>query len=265
MRRTSYFWGAILILAGGLLMLENLGLLAVSVWQILWPAVIILAGLWFLWGTTIGRRAVPVETYQAPTDGAERLRLAIHYGAGKLRLGPGASSGNAFDGSFRGGVDHKLQRDGTLLDVDLSVPTDDFLDIIPWGTDHGLDWDLRLSESLDIELTVDAGASENTIDLRKLTVSRLTFKTGASDTRIQFSERPANALAEVSLGAASAELTIPVGVAASIRIKSGLTGINVDQRRFPRRGEAYESADFASADHRLTLQIEAGVGSVRIM
>jgi hypothetical protein len=265
MRRASTFWGAILLLAGALILLENLGLLAVDFWQLLWPGVIILFGIWFLWGATLGRKTLPAEAFQVPLEGADKLRLALHYGAGKLRVGPGGPSGTALDGSFEGGVEHRLDRNGTALDVDLRVPEDEVLNFIPWGSDHGLDWDIRLNDRVEVELNVEAGASENRLDLEQLNVSRLTFKTGASATKIRFSEVPQNAKAEISLGAASAELSIPSGVSASIRIKSGLSGIKIDQRRFPRRGESYESDDFVSAAHRLTLSVEAGVGSVEIM
>ena len=48
MRRGSTFWGAVLLVAGALLLMQNMGILTINVWQILWPIVIILFGLWFL-------------------------------------------------------------------------------------------------------------------------------------------------------------------------------------------------------------------------
>jgi len=264
MRRGRTFWGAVLLLVGTLLLLENLGILTVDVWQVLWPSLIILFGMWFLLRSTTGPKSLPIETFQVPLDGASKLHLALHYGAGRLHVGPGSSAEAALEGTFEGGLDHEVNRRDTDLHVDLRVPTDDVLDLIPWGADHGLDWDLKLSDGVEVELSVDAGASENRLDLGGLNVSRLAFKTGASDTRIRFSERPENAQAEISLGAASAKLTIPDNVAASVRINSGLSGIKIDEHRFPRQGETYESPSFASAAQRLTIRIEAGVGSVEI-
>ncbi len=265
MRRGSTFWGAILLLVGALLLLQNLGYLTVNVWQILWPSVIILFGVWFLLRSTAGSKALPTEAFQLPLEGASRLHLAVHFGAGRLHIGPGGSSASALEGKFEGGLDKDVDRNGTNLDVDLRVPTDDVIDLIPWGTDHGLDWDVKLSDAIEVTLSVDAGASENNLDLKGLNVSKLTFKTGASDTRIRFSEQPENAVADIGLGAASAKLTIPEGVSASIEVKSGLSGIKVDEGRFPRQGDVYQSPDFGSASHRLSLHIEAGVGSIEIM
>ncbi len=265
MRRGSTFWGAILLLAGALLLMQNMGILTIDIWQILWPSVIILFGLWFLLRSTTGPKSLPVESFQVPLEGASKLRLALHFGAGKLHIGPGSSSADALEGIFEGGLDHDVSRQGADLKADLRVPTDDLLDLIPWGAQTGLNWDLKLSDALEVELTVEAGASGNNLNLTGLNVPKLTFKTGASDTRIRFSDRAENAQAEISLGAASAKLTIPENVSASIQIKSGISGIKVDERRFPRQGDAFQSPDFESAAHRLTLHVEAGVGSVDII
>jgi len=265
MRRGSTFWGAVLLVAGALLLMQNMGILTINVWQILWPIVIILFGLWFLLRSTTGPKSIPVESFQVPLEGASRLRLTLHFGAGRLHLGRGSSPADAVGGTFQGGLLHDVSRQGADLKVDLRVPTDDVLDLIPWGANTGLNWDLGLSDSVEVELSIEAGASENHVDLTGLNVPKLTFKTGASDTRILFSERAENAQAEISLGAASAKLTVPQAVSASIRIKSGLTGIKIDEHRFPRQGDTYQSPDFGTAAHRLTMRVEAGVGSVEIL
>lgn len=264
MRRSSTFWGAVLLLAGALLLMQNMGILTIDVWQILWPSAIILFGLWYLLRSTTGPKSLPVESFQVPREGASKLVLDIHFGAGRLHIGPGSSPDDALQGTFEGGLDHDISRKDTELKADLRVPTDDVLDLIPWGAHTGLTWDLKLSDALDLELMVEAGASENNLDLTGLNVPKLVFKTGASDTRIRFSDRAEDARAEINLGAASAKLTIPENVSANIQIKSGLSGIRVDENRFPRQGDAYQSPDFGSAAHRLTLHVEAGVGSVEI-
>ena len=42
MRRGSLFWGAILVILGILILLDNLGVLAgVSIWNVFWPLLLI--------------------------------------------------------------------------------------------------------------------------------------------------------------------------------------------------------------------------------
>ncbi len=264
MRRMSVFWGAIILLLGGMLLLQNFGLMRLDVWQLFWPAVIILFGIWLVIGATVGRRALRVENYEAPADGAQRVKLSLHYGAGVLRVGGGAPMGTVVQGTFTGGVDRKIRRQGDEIGIDLSVPAEEVFDFLPWMGQHPLDWDVHLAENLPVELVVEAGASRNELDLGKLDVSRLSFKTGASDTQIAFSSVAKQTLADVSLGAAAAKLSIPKNVAARIQVKSGLSGITIDQGRFPRLGDIYQSADYGTAEHKLDLNIEAGVGSVNV-
>ena len=55
------------------------------------------------------------------------------------------------------------------------------------------------------------------------------------------------------------------GAAARIQTAgSGLSELSVDQSRFPRNGDLYESADYANAPNRVDLRIEVGLANVVI-
>jgi hypothetical protein len=78
---------------------------------------------------------------------------------------------------------------------------------------------------------------------------------------------PANAghtRVDVEAGAASVRVTIPSGVAARIRNRSGLSSVNIDSMRFPRQGDIYISSDYETAANKLDLEIRTGVGSVDV-
>jgi len=49
-----------------------------------------------------------------------------------------------------------------------------------------------------------------------------------------------------------------------IRIESGLSGITIDEKRFPHSGSHYISPDFAAAANKVEINIETGVSSVTI-
>ena len=69
---------------------------------------------------------------------------------------------------------------------------------------------------------------------------------------------------KVESGVASVKITIPQGVGASIKVESGLAGINIDSTRFTRDGDNYRSADYATAVNKIDLDVETGVGSVDV-
>ena len=66
-------------------------------------------------------------------------------------------------------------------------------------------------------------------------------------------------------GAASLTIEVPAGVAARIRSRMALGSSQVDEARFPRVGDGYESPDYATAANRVDIDISGGVGSVKVV
>jgi hypothetical protein len=59
-------------------------------------------------------------------------------------------------------------------------------------------------------------------------------------------------------------VNIPPGVAARLRTRGGLSSIQVDEMRFRRMGDVYQSDDYETAANRADIDIEMGVGSVTV-
>jgi hypothetical protein len=268
MRRGGFFWGAVLVILGIFLLLDNLGFLdalGVNLWNLLWPAFLILLGLWFLWGTLFGRRAQESQQVSVPSEGAEKARIHIQHGAGRLTIGSGTAPGNLLEGAFSGGVDQRSRRAGDTLEVDLKVPANS-LWVFPfaWGPGFGHDWSIRLRPDTLLAIDLSTGANDAQLDLTDLKVTDLRLQTGASSTELTIPAAAGFTRAEIESGAASVSIRIPPAVAARIRAKGGLADINVDQNRFPRSGDAYQSSDYDFAANKIDLLIQTGVGSVRI-
>ena len=262
MRTGSLFWGSILILIGGLLLLDNLGLLPVDLWGIFWPSLIILIGLWTLWGVFFRRRP-ETEHANIPLDGAGRAHVRIHHGAGRLRVHAGAGAGDLAEGDFGGGLDVDTRRDGDTLSVRMRVPQQVWFPF-SWGPGSSLDWDFGLSRDLPLNLEFETGANDSRIDLSELQVTDLRLSSGASSTELTFPARAGLTRAKISTGAASVRVRLPEGVAARIRAGGGLASITVDTARFPHSGAYYQSPDYDAAENKVDLDVETGVGSVDI-
>lgn len=256
--RTPLFWPLLLIAAGVLFLLDNFGLLPGSAWGLIWPLALVALGVQIL----LNRGAAPEPVEDAITlEGARSARLVLEHGAGELRVSGGAPADLLYGGSFAGGVDKRLDRQGDRVSVTLSARPSAWF---RWPGAHGLNWDLRLNEQVPLALTIESGAASTRLDLANTQVTDLTIETGASATTVVLPARAGHTRAKVSAGAASVDITVPEGVAARIRGMVGVGSLSVDQRRFPRFDRAYESPDFATAEHRVELDVEGGVGSVTV-
>ncbi len=266
MHRGAFFWGGAFVLIGGLLFLRNLGILSFPVGAVLWPAVLILLGLWFLLGI-IGPRGTPTaEAVSIPLQGASKATIRVRHGAGQLRVDASANPGAVVSGTFGGGLQQRIRQQGDSIDVDLH-PSDDFARWgFPWNWSGAgaFDWTMGLSRDVILDLDLQTGASQTQMDLSELKISDLRLRTGASETHVTL---PAAGVcrARVQAGAASVVLRVPDGMKARIRMRGGLSDISVDRERFPRSSDGYQSPDFEGAANRIEVDVEMGVGSVRLI
>ena len=160
MRRSNVFWPVVLILLGVILLLQNLGILSVDVWGLIWPLLLIGLGAWILAGASMGRRTFEVEQVAIPLDGAGRASVRVRHGAGRLHVDSAAGPGQLVSGSFSGGLDSRTRRDGDLLDVTLRVRDQEmgrFFWPGFWWTHGTLDWTFGLNKEVALALDFETG------------------------------------------------------------------------------------------------------------
>lgn len=260
MRNGSILWGIGLVLLGGLLLLQNLGLIprGINVWAIFWSLVLILVGVNLLLRATGRGGRLEVVEIREPLDGARQAELRFHHGAGELLIDGRAPADVLYEGAFEGGVDADARRGADTVQVDLRARVDN---IPVFG---GANWRVSLNPTLPLALRFELGAGRYQIDLRDLQVKELSLNTGASSAEIELPARAGSTRATVRSGAASVNLRVPQGVAARIRAKGGLASIDVDTLRFPRLGDEYVSSDYETAANRVDIDVETGVGAVEV-
>jgi hypothetical protein len=263
MLRGRTFWGILFLLGGGLLLLDNLGLLPASAGRLFWPLLIILFGVWVLLRGARAGTAGVAESRNEPLAGSNRARFKLQHGAGRLHVTGTSGADELFAGKFVGGIDANVRREGEGAEVVLSVPSSSWMDL-PWAGGRGFDWDLKLNGEIPLELALETGAGETTLELTDLLIRELSIKTGASSTEVRLPAHAGMTDVKVEAGAASITLIVPQGAAARIRSNSGLVDMQVDPSRFPASGSGYESADYATAENRLNVDVQAGVGSIKI-
>lgn len=263
------------------LLLVLLGVEAFVTGRVAWGTLVLLLVLVPLIGLAITFGSV-ASTWSTATSGApDRLTSTIHqtlngatsaavrieYGVGALDISPLADDASAdvlADGQVFG---HGLVQFDTRYDVSNGQGT---LRITPregsspTGGNLGLEAGrvaLRLTRNVPLDLRVDTGAADTTLNLADLRVPNLTVQTGASRSRIVL---PAHGQTTVRIegGAAAITLEIPPTVAARITVDDGPNAVQIDQTRFPNTGREYRSPDFDAATDRATIRLSVGASRV---
>jgi hypothetical protein len=267
MRRTTAFWAVLLILLGALLLLNNAGVLDVSIWKLVGPLFLIALGAWIVWGIISGRRPAEAEEVTIPLENASQAHIHIRHGAGRLHLKAGAGPDELMSGTFVGGLDYQSRCTQNVLDVAMRVPPTSLPALgwpWVWGSRRLFDWSFGLNDEVALSLDFEIGANEARLDLSDLCVTELRLKTGASATDLTLPASAGYTRAAIEAGAASVTIRVPPAVEGRIRIEGGLAGIAVDRDRFPRTGNVYQSTGYETAQNRVDLDIHAGAGSISV-
>jgi hypothetical protein len=293
-RYPSLTWPIILITAGVLFLLSNLGVLDIDFWNLwrLWPVLLILAGLEII----LGRRsalgniivllitiaviagvvflliAAPealgtssaggVERIDEPLDGVERAELGVDFAAGTLQISQLGDSSSLITGELDLATQREptwdISRSGGQASMTLEYRRGDWMQ--NWR--RGDEWDLRISPRVGFSLDVNVGAGDATLDLDGLDIRALTVETGAGRTTIILPE-DGDFAADISGGVGQVVIEIPDEMAARVQISRGLGDVSVPSR-FVRDGDTYQTDDWRTSDNRVDLEIQVGVGQVTI-
>ena len=259
-RLWSFTWPVVWILVGIALLASTTGRLGREPLDLIadwWPIVLVLLGVWFLIGAILPFGGGPVERLAVPLGAAGEAAVRIRFGAGELTTGR-AASGNLVDGSFAGGV---VRKEGGPGRIELAQDTTYGM---PW-LDRRSDWVVGLTGEVPLDLRLDTGAARAWLDLADLRVRSVDLQTGASETRIRLPQAAGSTTIRAQTGAASLTIEVPDGVAVRIRSRMALGSSHVDEARFPRTGDGFASPEFATATNRADIDVQGGVGSVRVV
>jgi hypothetical protein len=126
----------------------------------------------------------PLVTDQISIEspGSDQARLKIQFGAGELKLSPGAD-----DTLVEGTATYNVPNFKPIVvesGDEVVIKQDEFKSINV--TDIKNEWDLKLGDT-PMELEINAGAYEGRFDLGGLALTGLVIKDGASDVELDFS------------------------------------------------------------------------------
>lgn len=255
----GYVWPVLLIAVGGVLFLQDVDALPDE--DIVVPVIVIALGLGLALSAVSQRRGGAEEEVTVPLEGATEASIRIDHGAGRLRLSPMLGGDDLVQGRFAGGVRTSVQRSGDRLDLSLRSR--------PGGwhagaRDGGFEWNVSVNRQVPVALELNTGASDADLDLTDLHVKELTLSTGASKSVVHLPSSGRYAV-RIKGGASSILVRVPAHVAARIESHGGLSTVVIDERRFPRLGDEWRSADFDVAERRADIRLDVGAAKVEIV
>ena len=194
--------------------------------------------------------AGPTETLtvnESAPSGDQPARVTLQMGAGTFDLAGGAK--NLVEGSIRYNVpDWKpvVSRNSNGLTIkqeatgQVNVPGKDLIN----------EWNLKLGESMPIDLTVQAGAYQGKMDLSGLKLTNLAITDGASDNEVHFDSANPTEMDEFSYKTGASQVKL-----------FGLANANFKTMSFTSGAGNYE-LDFSGKLQRdATVDVKSGVSS----
>jgi hypothetical protein len=303
-RRGGVVGPLVLIFIGCVFLLQNTGYLPPNFWLNLWrlwPVILVLAGIELLlanripWLALVGLAAVvlvvgavvtnsgvgsPAATVVPRSDqtllgGARQAAVTVRFDAGQLLVGPieQPSADQFATMTYEGPPEltpqprYSVSGDtGRLEYVTAEHSGPAFVPFVGGGRSNTPRLELNFSPLVPItSLSVKAGASDARLDLSRLRVTDLDMSVGAAATWIRLPESAGRTTARISGGASTISVEVPQGVGAQIRVRGGLSTVNVDESRFPEVSDnLYRSANYETASNKVDVNLETGVTTIQV-
>lgn len=134
--------------------------------------------------------------------------------------------------------------------------------VIPLDVGRGARWELQLTDRVPLTLRVDAGVGRTDLDLRGVRLESLDVNAGVGDVTVTL---PATGAYDVEIDGGVGEVVVrlPRALEARVSIDEGVGEVSVPAG-FTRAGDTHTSAGYATATARADIDIDGGVGRVRL-
>lgn len=298
MRARQLWFGAVLVLAGILVLMSNLGYLAWDFWGTLWqiwPVLLISLGVtllfarsrWVFLGPLIlvvaivyaafcpvglpyvshlpfqgnlwQRSASFARPWDSSISGAE---LKVELGAGTIDIL--GSSEDLISGRMlyqHGGAPiWSFQRRSDTAIV--KVSSSRYRGIMVGSS--GYRGSILLGQMVPWDLKVEMGAGKLNGDFRNIPLQRLKVELGAGNVDLTLSGRGIRGEVLVEGGASSLKLHVPRGVGVRVHITNPVGTNNLRETGLQRTGDYWVSEDYATSPSAYDITISVGVGRVEM-
>jgi hypothetical protein len=294
MRYRSLIWPALLILAGVIALLVNVGAIPADRLFLLvnlWPLILIVIGLELI--VRRGLRGVAADAAAAavvivaviasaayiaatpspanpntidlsePLGELHTASLQLNFGSSTVEITEGSDLGSRlFQAHIEGpnpGLDWKFDKSTGALTVSQHTR-------FPFAFQNGhVIAKIQLSSEVSWTINENTGASTDTINLPHVKVDSISINTGASREEITLGQPSGIVPVEVNGGALTVNVGRPAGTEASVSVSGGLVSLNADGTSRHGIGDlSYQSSGFGGASDAYRIKVNGGACTVTL-
>ncbi len=225
------------------------------------------------------------ESKTVAREDAKKVRVTIKMGAGELKIDGGADELLEADFTYnvedwKPEVEYQIKDDEGRLTL-RQPDTDKF----SARGDVRYEWDLRFDDKTPLDIHVECGAGNTTMDLSTLNVTELDMKLGAGDAELDLSKNTSLSNLDVTMGAGKLTLDLtgqwesdvevavqggvgditlllPEDIGVRVNVTKGIG--DIDNSGLYERDGAYVNKAYDDAAVRLEITIQAGVGQINL-
>jgi hypothetical protein len=291
-RRRGLVGPVLLIALGVVFLLNNTGALEWDIWWTLfsiWPVLLIAAGIDLLIGyrSALGsivalvlivavvagalflaagaqdRPAAGGERISYSLDGAEEAEVRLSLSVARLRLSGLSDSSYLVDGDIAIGGGESIERSFSVDDgvAELELSSEQTTPV-PFAFPGLRAWDLGLNSDVSVALDIDLGVGQVELDLAGMMLTDLAFDAGVGQVTLTLPEAAASNV-RLSMGVGLVTIDVPEGVEVRIRFDTGLVVRSLPDN-FQRRGDYYYTPGYQTAECKVDLDLDLGVGIVTV-
>lgn len=122
-----------------------------------------------------------------------------------------------------------------------------------------------LSKETKWDIDINSGVASGILDMSNLIVEKLNLNTGAASFELIFGSRSKMTEAVIKAGASSFDIVVPRDSGVKVDVKGVLTGDNLEELKWDKQGDFYVSPNYNSAENKINLYIDIGVGRFDIL
>jgi hypothetical protein len=296
MRVSTLFWGILLVLIGGLFLLNNLAVLDVNwdtIWR-LWPMILVFWGLSII----VGKQRTPWYVVvlmvlliifmigaAATTSWFHRdFNFTAGEGYQQEFEEPIAPSTQQATFRLQSGAGRFIIRDTTTQLIKASTEVNfgkyvltreqsdnsAYVTLDFRGRSRGWNFgnthnrvDVRLNSTPSWTIYLEVGAASGDFDLSPYKVEELRIDAGASSMHVRLGDRSEETRVKVKTGASSTTIEVPESVGCEVQLETALSGKRI--RGFDKiSGSRYQTSNFESAKKKISIDVSAGVSQIRV-